>query len=40
MIFERPHFKEYIMARTVTLALVIFVLFSITLALFIENSEV
>lgn len=38
MLFKRPHFTEYIMARLVTLSLTVFVVFSVLLALFIEES--
>ncbi len=36
---NRPHFKEYIMARLVTVAVAIFVLFSLVMSLFIEDSK-
>jgi len=38
--FERPHFKEYIMARLVTIAVVIFILFSILFVLFVPDEKV
>jgi len=36
---NRPHFKEYIMARLVTVAVGIFVFFALVLSLFIEDSN-
>jgi signal transduction histidine kinase len=33
MLFERPHFKEYVMARLVTVAILLFIVFSIFLIL-------
>jgi len=36
---NRPHFKEYIMARLVTVAVGIFVLFALVMSLFIEDSK-
>jgi len=39
-VFRRPHFKEYVMARLVTVAVVIFLLFSIFFVLFIADSKV
>ncbi len=38
--FRRPHFKEYVMARLVTIAVVIFLLFSILFVLFIKDTKV
>lgn len=38
--FERPHFKEYIMARLVTIAVVIFIIFSILFVLFVPDDKV
>ncbi|PTB83539.1 hypothetical protein C9926_02380 [Sulfurovum lithotrophicum] len=38
--YNRPHFKEYVMARLVTIAVGIFILFSILLLLVIEDTEV
>jgi len=38
--FERPHFKEYVMARLVTIAVLIFILFSIFFVLFIPDENV
>lgn len=38
--FERPHFKEYIMARLVTIAVLIFILFSILFVLFVPDEKV
>ncbi len=38
--FERPHFKEYVMARLVTIAVLIFILFSILLVLFVSDGKV
>ena len=38
MMFERPHFTEYVMARLIALSVAIFLLFSVVLALFIEDS--
>jgi len=38
--YNRPHFKEYVMARLVTIAVGIFILFSILLLLMIEDTEV
>ena len=40
MLYRRPHFKEYVMARLVTIAVSIFILFSILLTMFIENTDV
>jgi len=39
-VFRRPHFKEYVMARLVTVAVVIFLLFSILFVLFIKDTKV
>jgi len=36
---NRPHFKEYVMARLVTIAVSIFIIFSILLWLFIDDSN-
>jgi len=36
---NRPNFKEYVMARLVTIAVSIFILFSILLLLFIDDSD-
>lgn len=38
MLFERPHFTEYVMARLVTLSLTLFILFSVILAIFITDT--
>lgn len=38
--FERPHFKEYVMARLVTVAVLIFILFSILFVLFVPDEKV
>ena len=38
--FERPHFKEYVMARLVTIAVLIFILFSILFVLFVPDEKV
>ena len=38
MIFERPHFTEYVMARLVTLSLTVFIVFSVILKLFVEDT--
>ena len=38
--FTRPHFKEYVVARLVTIAVVIFILFSIFFLLFMKDSEI
>ena len=40
MLFERPHFKEYVMARLVSVAVFIFVVFSIFFFLFIPDENV
>lgn len=40
MIFQPPHFTEYVMARLVTLALTVFVVFSVVLALFVKDTFV
>ena len=37
---NRPHFKEYVMARLITIAVGIFILFSILLLLMFEESDV
>ena len=36
---NRPHFKEYVMARLVTIAVSIFILFSVLLLVFIEDTD-
>jgi len=38
--FERPHLKEYVIARLVTIAILIFIVFSIVLFLFIADTQV
>ncbi|HEO98205.1 MAG: HAMP domain-containing histidine kinase [Campylobacterales bacterium] len=38
MLFERPQFTEYVMARLVTLSLTIFVIISVILAIFITDT--
>ena len=38
MLFDRPHFTEYVMARLVTLSLTVFVIFSVILAIFITDT--
>lgn len=38
MMFERPHFTEYVMARLVALSMSVFVVFSVILALFIKDT--
>lgn len=40
MLFERPHFKEYVMARLVSVAVFIFVVFSIFFLLLIPDENV
>ena len=40
MSYLRPHFREYIMARLVSMALFIFIVFSLLLVLFVEESSV
>ena len=40
MLFERPHFKEYVMARLVSVAVFIFVVFSIFFLLFVPDENV
>lgn len=40
MLFERPHFKEYIMARLVSVAVFIFIVFSLFFILFIPDENV
>jgi len=37
---NRPHFKEFVMARLVTIAVSIFILFSILLLLFINDTDI
>jgi signal transduction histidine kinase len=37
--FTRPHFKEYVMARLVTVAVMIFTVFSILLVLFVPDTN-
>ena len=37
--YNRPHFSEYVMARLVTVAVIIFVLFALLIRIFIEKSE-
>lgn len=39
MLFERPHFKEYVMARLVSVAVFIFVVFSIFFYLFLPDEN-
>lgn len=39
MLFQRPSFKEYVMARLVSLAVFIFVLFFIIVTIFIEDEK-
>ena len=39
MIYKRPHFTEYIMARLVTLSVTIFVIFTVLLSLMVENNS-
>jgi len=39
MLFERPHFTEYVMARLVTLSLSVLVIFTVILALFITHTK-
>ena len=38
MLYTRPHFREYIMARLVSMALFVFIVFSLLLIIFIENN--
>jgi signal transduction histidine kinase len=40
MLFQPPHFTEYVMARLVTLSLTVFVIFCVILALFIKDTFV
>ena len=40
MMFERPHFTEYVMARLVALSLTVFIIFTVVLALFIEDTTI
>ena len=40
MIYRRPHFTEYIMARLVTLAVTIFVIFAVLLSLMVEDNSI
>lgn len=40
MLFERPHFKEYIMARLVSVAVFIFLVFSLFFLLFIPDEDI
>lgn len=40
MLFEPPHFTEYVMARLVTLSLTVFVIFSVILATFIIDTSI
>ncbi len=37
--FQRPHFKEYVMARMVTMAVAVFVFFSVLIWLTVEDAE-
>ncbi len=39
MLFERPHFKEYVMARLVTIAVFLFIVFSIFLILATPDTQ-
>ena len=39
-LFERPHFTEYVMARMVTIAVVIFLLFALSMVLFLPDIQV
>ncbi len=36
--YSRPHFQEYVMARLITIAVTIFILFSVLLVIFIDND--
>ena len=38
--YNRPHFQEYIMARLITIAVAIFILFSFLLLMIVESNEV
>jgi len=38
-VFNRPHFKEYVMARLVTVAVAIFIMFSLILVLFVPDTN-
>jgi len=40
MLFERPHFREYVMARLVSVAVFVFVVFAIFFLLFIPDENV
>ena len=40
MLFKRPHFKEYVMARLVSVAVFIFVVFSILFLLFVPDENI
>lgn len=40
MLFERPQFTEYVMARLVTLSLTVFVIFAVILATFIIDTSI
>ena len=38
--YNRPHFQEYVMARLITMAVTIFIVFSVLLVLMVENNEI
>ena len=38
--YNRPHFQEYVMARLITVAVIVFILFSLLLVVLVENDEV
>lgn len=37
--YNRPHFSEYVMARLITMAVVVFIIFSILLTIYIDDSD-
>jgi len=37
---EKPHFTEYVMARLVTIAVILFALFSVVLVMMIEERKI
>lgn len=40
MLFQRPHFKEYIMARLVSISVIIFSIFSLVLTLLLPDQDI
>ena len=37
--YNRPHFQEYVMARLITVAVIVFIFFSLLLVVLVENDE-